>query len=289
VRASRGGAAIGPGFRVGGGARVNTVASIGGRTIGAASHWTAASNPYGAFVHGARGVGVAGVAGHRTVFRNSTAVRRQGSIIRTEFRGTGYFNAGWYRAHPAAWRAAAWNTAAYWNWARYATIAAFCSYPVTPVVYGYGSDLVYENNQVYYNGTPVATAQEYSTQAVDLAAAGQAAKPTDKEEWQSFGVFAIVHGEDEESNEVFQIAINKDGVIRGNYHNELTDTTTPIYGSADKKSQRAAWIIGDNKDTVFETGVGNLTLPDTEILVHIGKNSTQQWTLVRLDQPREEK
>jgi hypothetical protein len=55
----------------------------------------------------------------------------------------------------------------------------------------------------------------------------------------------------------------------------------------DRRTQRAAWIIGENKDTVYETGVGNLSQPETTMLVHAGKDRTQQWTLVRLEQPKE--
>jgi hypothetical protein len=36
---------------------------------------------------------------------------------------------------------------------------------------------------------------------------------------------------------------------------------------------------------VYETGIGNLTQPQTAVLVHFGTESTQQWTLVRMEQP----
>jgi hypothetical protein len=157
------------------------------------------------------------------------------------------------------------------------------------MIYDYGSLLVYENNSVYYNGEQIATAEEYATQAADYAVAGQAAKPAENEEWQSLGVYAMVQGDEKDAKDIFQLAINKDGIIRGNYQNVVTNTTLPVYGSVDKKSQRAAWIVGDNKDTVYETGVGNLSEAETEMLVHFGKERTQQWSLVRLEKPKEEK
>ena len=46
--------------------------------------------------------------------------------------------------------------------------------------------------------------------------------------------------------------------------------------------------FGERKDTVYETGIGNLTEPETTMLVHFGKDRTQQWTLVRLEKPAEE-
>jgi hypothetical protein len=289
VGASRGGVAVGPGGAVAGGARVGTATGAGGRTVTGAARGSAAVNPYGGYAAASRGVAVSGTAGHYTAYRSGTIMHTQGAYYRNGFAGYNHFNAGWYAAHPVAWRAAAWTAAAYWARAPYATYATFCGYPAEPVVYDYGSTVVYEDNSVYYNAEPVATAEEYATQANDIAVAGQAAKPDEKEEWQSLGVFAIIQGDEKEANNVFQIAINKDGVVRGNYYSALTDTATPIYGSVDKKTQRAAWIIGDKKDTVYETGFGNLSQPETSMLVHFGKERTQQWMLVRLEPPKEEK
>jgi hypothetical protein len=289
VGASRGGAAVGPGGAVGGGTRVGTAVTPGGRTISGGSHWSAASNPYGAYVGASRGVAVGGRVGHYTAYRSGAAVRTQAGYVRTGFRGYNYFNAGWYRDHPGAWRRGAWAPIAYWRWAAYPTIAVFCGYPATPVVYDYGSTVVYEDNRVFYNGEPVATAEEYADQAINLAEVGQAAKPAEEEEWQALGVFALVQGEEKEANDIFQLAINKEGVLRGNYYNGLSDMTVPIFGSVDKRTQRAAWIIGDKKDVVYETGLGNLTQPETGVLVHFGKDRTQQWTLVRLEPPEEMK
>jgi hypothetical protein len=287
--ASRGGVAVGPGGAAAGGARVGTATGPGGATVSGAARGSAAVNPYGGYAAGSRGVAVSGGAGHYTGYRSATAMHTQGAYYRTGYAGYNSFNAGWYTAHPAAWRAAAWTATSYWRWAPYATMATFCGYPAEPVVYDYGSTVVYEDNRVYYNGEPVATAEEYAEQATDLAVAGQAAKPDEKEDWQSLGVFAMVQGDEKDANNIFQIAINKDGVIRGNYYNGLTDTTVPLAGSVDKKTQRAAWIVGDKKDTVYETGFGNLSQAETSMLVHFGKERTQQWMLVRLEAPKEEK
>jgi hypothetical protein len=276
--------AVGPGGAVAGGTRVGTATGIGGRTVSGASHWGAAGTPYGGYISGARGVSAVGSVGHYTSYRSTAGLRTTAGYVRTGFSGYGYFNRGWYGAHPAAWRAAAWTAATYWNWVPYTTIATFCSYPVDPVIYDYGTDVIYLYDRVISNGEVVGTAEEYADQATSIAAVGQTAKAPEQEEWQSLGVFAVVQG-DEKASIVFQLAINKDGVIRGNYYNELTETSLPIAGSVDRKSQRAAWIVGDKKEIVYETGLGNLSTPETTMLVHFGKDRTQQWTLVRLEIP----
>ncbi len=65
------------------------------------------------------------------------------------------------------------------------------------------------------------------------------------------------------------------------------DTTTPVYGSVDKKTQRAAWTIGKKSRRVFEAGIFNLTKPEAPVLVHFGTKRTEQWLLVRVENPKE--
>jgi hypothetical protein len=268
--------------------------SIGGTTgplgngVGA-SRGGVAVGPGGVAAGGTRVGAAAGPAGHYTAYRSTAAVRTQAGYVRTGFRGYNYFNQGWYVSHPGAWRAAAWGAAAYWAWAPYSTVSTFCGYPEEPVVYDYGSNVVYVDDRVISSGEVVGTAEEYANQATEIASAGQAAKPPEQEEWQSLGVFGLIQGEEKETNNLFQLAINKDGVIRGNYYSSLTDTTMPVAGSVDKKTQRAAWFVGDKKEIVYETGLGNLSQPETSMLVHFGKDRTQQWTLVRMEKPPESK
>jgi hypothetical protein len=43
--------------------------------------------------------------------------------------------------------------------------------------------------------------------------------------------------------------------------------------------------VADRKNIVFDTGLYNLTQPETTLLVHFGADKTEQWTLVRLQKP----
>jgi hypothetical protein len=95
----------------------------------------------------------------------------------------------------------------------------------------------------------------------------------------------MVQGSDTNPSKLFQLAVNKAGVIRGNYYDDLTQTTLPAYGQVDSRSQRACWTVGDKKEVVYEAGAANLTQDQTTMLVHLGKTKTQQWTLVRLPEP----
>ena len=90
---------------------------------------------------------------------------------------------------------------------------------------------------------------------------------------------------------VLQLALNKDGEIAGTFYNTTTDAARPVKGMVDKKSQRAAWTFSDGKNTdiIMETGIYNLTQDQTEALVHFGKDKTQQWLMVRLNEPEDKK
>jgi hypothetical protein len=253
----------------------------------------AAVGPYGAAAGSARGAAVAGPAGAAAVRRgtyhvSSAALRTQGTYVRSGFRYYNAFTPAWYGRYPRAWRAAGWAAGAAWATTTWAAVSSYCNYPATPVYYDYGTNVVYEGGTVYMDGEPANTAAEYAQQAIQICEAGLAAKPTEKEEWQALGVFALVRDEEQTSDKIFQLAVNKQGVIRGNYYDAFADSTLPVFGSVDREVQRAAWSIGEKKEVVFEAGVANLTHAEAPVLVHYGKDNTQQFTLVRVEKPPEE-
>jgi hypothetical protein len=303
TKVGQAGGAVGPGGRAVGGRsstgvatgpggtavnRTRAGAATGPRgTVAAGGRAGVATGPYGAYGVSRYAAGRVGV-GHRTAFVGAGTLQARGAYVRRGFVNYNYFRPAWFTAHPAAWRAAAWTAGTFWAGANWASVSQVCGYPPEPYLYDYGTTVVYEGDQVYYEGEPVCTAQEYTEQAVGIAKVGLEAKPAQDAEWTSLGVFGMVQGDETDANNIFQLAINKDGIIRGNYYNALTDTTLPVYGAVEKRTQRAAWTVGDRKDTVYETGIGNLTQPQTEVLVHFGPDRTQQWTLVRLEEPKEQ-
>ncbi len=176
------------------------------------------------------------------------------------------------------WRHAAWASLGAW--------VAGSSWD-SPTYYDYGEGIYYEDEQVYMNGKLVASADEYYQQASDLTKSAPPAQESETE-WLPLGVFAVSRDQATDSNMVLQLAVEKDGVIAGTYYNNTTDSARPVRGMVDKKTQRAAWTFSDGKNTdiIMETGLFNLTQDQTEALVHFGRENTQQWLMVRLDQPK---
>jgi hypothetical protein len=298
--AYRGGIAVGPHGAAAGGTRVGTATGIGGGTASGVAHRGAAVGPYGAVAGGTRYGAAAGAGGvawggargaaawrspYGTYYASRAALATTGGVVRTGFGYYHAFTPAWYARYPGAWYAAGWTAARIWAAPVWGSVATYCGYPAQPVYYDYGDTVVYTGDTVILNGDTEVPAEQYARQATDLATTGKDAKVEPKaDDWQPLGVFAMVQEGEEKATNIFQLAVNKDGVIRGNYYNAVTDETTPVYGSVDKKTQRAAWTVGDRKTPVYEAGIANLTKDETTMLAHYAADKTQQFTLVRVRQ-----
>ena len=155
-----------------------------------------------------------------------------------------------------------------------------------PVYYNYGETVYYQDDSVYYGDQAVATAEQYYEQASGIA---DSVPEVDegKTEWMPLGVFVLTQPDANASNMVLQLAVSKEGIIAGTFYNETTDETHPVEGMVDKKTQRAVWRLtdGTNPDLVMETGIYNLAKDETTALVHFGSEQTQEWLMVRLEEP----
>lgn len=298
------GMATGPwGNTVAGGSRYSSASGRYG-TVSGGSRWGAAEGAYGGVAGrtawGAGAVGYGGAVGlsrysavaaggyvHPTAYWSHTDMVARAGYVRAGFVHYGGFTAGWYAAHPVAWCPTAWTTnpALAWTEFGWSALSSVLSIATQPKYYDYGNTIVYQDNSVYIDGTNQGSAAQYAQQATTIANTNSDVTPPPETQWHPLGVFAIVQGNEKTSNNIFQLAVDESGTIRGNYCDALMDTTTPVHGSVDKKTQRAAWTAGSNKETVFETGIFNLTKDETPILVHMGKDKTQQWMLVRLKNP----
>ncbi|SRR5579875_29567 len=251
--------------------------------------------------------------GNNTYNFDRNTLVNNGNLVRNNFNHWGAFDGHWWGEHPGAWYGG-WPAGYCYEPTSWAVMAPFLGMTTgmmmgmgmgalasggggnntttvvnPPVEYDYGTNVTYQGDNVYYGSQPVATAGGYYDQACNVAwaapppPAGQDSR-ANPDEWKPFGVFSLVQQGQTDSTTMFQIAVNKDGVIRGNYYNALTEETKPISGTIDKKAMRACWTIDGAKNVVYDTGVANLMEPQSPILVHFGKDKTQQMLLVRLQQ-----
>jgi hypothetical protein len=249
--------------------------------------YSAASGPLGT-VADARAGGTRAVAvSHLTRYVSVSTLRTRAAYIREAYTGD-TFTGGWYRHHASAWRPARWRVPSIWVAPPWSVVARLCAVSAPPVLYDYGRTVVIDSGDVYLDGTKVASAAEYADTALAVADRGRQARLAEAEQWQPLGVFGLVRGEEQEPQAVLQLAVNKDGILRGNYYDPLADNNMPVYGAVDRTTQRAAWSAGDKQTVVMEAGLRNLMEAETTALVHYGPSRTRQVTLVRLQQPQDE-
>jgi hypothetical protein len=229
-------------------------------------------------------------------------MRVQGNYVRANFNHYDCYHHGWWGQHPGAWWARGY-AAGVWSAASWPTINTWFGTAWPAYGYGYGDNITYVDNSVYVDNQPIATAAEYYQSAADLAQSGEEADvpseqpPANDEQaapangadaqWLPLGVFEALQPDEKTSKMTFQIAVNKDGIVRGNYYNTGDDNVEPIEGAVDKKTQRVTWVVKDKDKIIFDTGLYNLTKDETPVLVHFSRDKTQQWTLVRLKQPQQ--
>jgi hypothetical protein len=153
--------------------------------------------------------------------------------------------------------------------------------------YGPGGNIVYQNGQVLADGQVVATDAEYAQSAAALANVDPAElKAVDKSDWMALGTFSMAVKNDEvDPARVIQLAVSKNGLVSGTIHNRSSGNTYTVSGRVDKETQRLAFVIGDDSNTVMETGIYNLTQDQTPVLCHFGTSQHEVYLMARLPEP----
>jgi hypothetical protein len=221
---------------------------------------------------------------------SQTWAHSQGHNIQNWANNHPQWSSAWNAAHPWAWNPAGvdaglWG-AGIWAAAAWPAVGNWLDWgDPTYYPYDYGENITYNGDNVYYNSQPAGTVQQYYQEASNLAATAPAAAPADNSgDWLPLGVFGLVEGDSKTPSRTFQLAVNKQGIIRGNSADQYNNVL-PIHGAVEKRTQRVCWTVGTNKATVYDTGLYNLTKNESPILVHTGPKATEQEMLVRLKEP----
>lgn len=239
------------------------------------------------------GAGAPGMAGDRygTRYVHNDVAVAQADAVRVDAARYPVYGPAMYGRYPNAWNAGNLVAGSYYANPGYAAMSGMLGMGATPMPYDYGGNVVAQPTAVFVNGDSAGTPQEYAQQAGQIAASGAApadpnaaAQPA-QDDWLPIGVFAMVEGDQTNSNDIFQLAVNKQGQIRGNYHNLQTDSVDSVSGAVDPKTQRVAWTIGGDQTPVYEAGVSNLLQDHAPMLVHTPDGQQKQFTLVRLADP----
>jgi hypothetical protein len=195
--------------------------------------------------------------------------------------GWGTWWPGYYPSDPWWW----------WSSPTWDSLGTFVSVPSEPNYVDYGVNVIYDGDTASIDNQSI-PAEQYDKPILEAAAnvkqPSSPLPPTDPNqsaEWMPLGVFALAQEDKGDPVMFFQLSINREGILSGAFQSTITNDTRPIAGQVDKASQRAAWRIGDNTETIFETTLGNLTQDVSPIAVHFGNSRTQTWLLVRMPEP----
>lgn len=248
----------------------------------------------------AGGVGGVGVGVGRAAVRpySMNRLADRGNAIRRNVQARDWYaNRAWYGQHFNAWWPGGWWGGFGWGMGvgmgvgmftglAWGDLARWGGYGAAPVAYDYGTTVQYQNDGVYVQGALVGTPEVYAAQATSIATAGGADVPVPADDqWRSLGVFALTRAEESDPNAFINLAIDQAGLLRGTYYDAVADATQKVTGKVDKKSQRAAWTIGDRTTPVYETGLANLTKDQSTVLVHRDGGKVEQMLLVRVPAP----
>ena len=228
--------------------------------------------------------------------RSASLARRTAvaSAVRTNVlpRTSILFSPTWWGSRASVWSAHRWhynhfhNPGYWWRRSAWAALAGWVTYGYTdPWIYDYDDNVVFQDDAVYINEEPIASAEDYIATGKELA---QDRPPGDTEEieWLPLGVFAIATSDSDKTPQMtIQLVISKDGRLSGTYYHWSTQSTRLIHGTVDKETQRVAFQIGDETANVIEVGLAGLTEDTTPMWVHFGTQQTQTWTLIHLDPP----
>ena len=200
----------------------------------------------------------------------------------------GYFGPGYINRYPGAWWPGKWSVyGTAWAVATWATVGPYCGYSDEGYYYDYGENVTYSDGSVYYGDEEIATSEEYYDEAAQIADAGE---ETTDEDWMPLGVFSLItEANQTDTKSVLQLAVNREGAIRGNWQDLITNDVKPLVGSVDKKNQRVAIKMKGNDSVVLETGLYNLTNDEAPAIIHTNAKEQKDVTLVRLNNPDEDK
>ncbi len=241
----------------------------------------------------------------------------RGDRIRSNYRRGDYFTTSWWRGRPVIgfnaggrygiggrgyWGYQPWlgyRPYGYW-WGRpswlsligwYGGFGGYGGYGWSdPYYYDYGpgGNVVYTTDYVVVNGQNVGTPASFYAAARALATVDMSQVDPNDRDWQPLGTFSMAVRQDEvDPVRVVQLATNKDGIISGTVLNRESGNLYNVQGRVDPDTQRVAFTIGEDRNTVFETGLYNLTQDQTPVLVHFSARQHDTYMLARLPEPSE--
>ena len=203
------------------------------------------------------------------------------SSFQTAMEGrTQPFTPAWYGEHPDAWHdthphADLWavtGVAGLTNWLGYPAAASATAVTSTTVAAA--------------SATTIAAGTETAATATATTTDGNAsnAAPPPDLEWMPLGVYATGPKDVAQAHVYQQLAVSKQGELKGNYYDSITNTTQPVSGSIDRDTRKATWKVDAKGGATFETTVDALTKTPSSVTMKSG-GGQHEWELLQVQKP----
>lgn len=250
-----------------------------GRAIdgGAANRPAAGTRDAESFLNTKPAVGAAAKPAADPATAKSRAESAQSSF-QTAMQGrTQPFTPAWYSEHPDAWQythphADLWavaGVAGLTNWLGYPAAAASATAATSTTVAA---------------ATATTTAAGTAAAATATSANSNAATPPSDVEWMPLGVYATGPKDATQAHVYQQLAVSKQGELKGNYYDSITNTTQPVSGSIDRETRKASWKVGGKGGATFETTLDALMKTPSDVTMKSG-GAEHEWELVQVQKP----
>jgi len=104
----------------------------------------------------------------------------------------------------------------------------------------------------------------------------------DEAEWLPLGSFALKLTGQRVATRAIQLAVNRHGVIRGNYHDMAADSVREVMGAVDQETLHATWAIGSTGLIVYDIALESLADPEGRLTVRYANGRTATWRMTAM-------
>jgi hypothetical protein len=98
------------------------------------------------------------------------------------------------------------------------------------------------------------------------------------------GVYSLSETGTSDPTRMVQMDVSRDGKIRGNYFDVLSNQVTLLSGEVNKETQAVAWTLGTNSNAVFRTTLSALTQPGGTVQVQFPNGKSSSWLIGQVKQ-----
>lgn len=182
------------------------------------------------------------------------------------------FTAAWYADHPNAWHA----THPHADVFVAATAVGVTGWLAAPTVVSAGAS---SGGTVEY---VAADAVSSDTSAPTDQASSEAAATADDAQWMPLGVFALKPSDQPKARLVLQMAVRRDGVLRGSQFDTTSQEVANVVGAIDKQTLRATWRLEGDHPESFETALAELTKAEGNLTVRLPEGKQESWKAIQI-------